>query len=99
MIEYILPTLQYSLVNQNDKNAYVLFYKKTNISLTQSEMFAPVKMSENQSTMKYQEVDPKVQVPEGEAIVCSRVFMDDQQFTRALRIERAPTTFVKSKER
>lgn len=86
------------MVTQADKNAYILFYKKTNISLTQSEMFAPVKMNEAPGSST-QDLDPTEQVPEGEAIVCSRVFMDEHQFTRGLRVERAPTTFVKSKTR
>lgn len=82
-----------------DKNAYILFYKKTNITMTQSEMFAPVKMTENPSVIFTQDIEAQVQVPEGEAIVCSRDFMDEQQFSRGLRVERAPTTFVKSKTR
>ncbi len=86
-------------MTQLDKNAYILFYRKTNISLTQSEMFAPVRMSESAPGTEAQELDPTVQVPEGEAIVCSRVFMDEHQFSRGLRVERAPTTFVKSKTR
>ena len=94
-----MSTLQYSYLTQADKNAYILFYKKTNVSMTQSEMFAPVKMSENESALHVQDIDPKIQVAEGEAIVCSRVFMDENQFNRALRVERAPTTFVKNKTR
>lgn len=86
--------------DQHDKNAYILFYKKTNITLTQSEMFAPVKMNENSSLVFNAEgPGPKEQVAEGEAIVCSRVFMDENQFSRGLRIERAPTTYVKSNTR
>jgi len=81
----------------SDKNAYILFYRKTNQQLTQSETFAPVKLAENKSNVAYELDKQQTQVGEGEPIVCSRVTMDNEQFSRSLKVQRAPTQFVKKK--
>jgi hypothetical protein len=69
-----------------DKNAYILFYKKTARDLTKSEFFNPVGMKENPSTITEQ------QVPENQILAGSRVYMNDKQFDDAVTIRRAPTT-------
>ena len=60
-------------------------------------MFAPVKMAENKSNVAYEIDRQPTQVAEGQPIVCSRVTMDNEQFQRSLRIDRAPTPLVNKK--
>ena len=63
--------------------------------MSQSETFAPVKLGENKSNIAYEVDRQPTQVAEGEPIVCSRVTMDNEEFSRSLKIQRAPTQFVK----
>lgn len=76
-------------MTQQDKNAYILFYKKTNVQLSASTRYAaPVAMNEN---------DDK-QVGEGQVIAASRAYMDPDQFAKATQIERAPTHFLRDEK-
>ena len=84
----LLTDLYAEVKVQKDKNAYILFYRKTNKILSASQRYAPP-VTMNEANEGNQQDD------EQDILAASRVNMDQDQFNRATQIERAPTTLLK----
>lgn len=75
--------------DQNDRNAYILFYRKTDRPVDSKDRLF---MLPPKDSHVFDEEDS--QVPEGQVLVASREVMNDLQYQKATEIMRAPTTKI-----
>jgi len=75
--------------DQIDKNAYILFYRKTDkpVNSKDRQYMLPLKDSHVLD-------EDDSQVPEGQVLVASKELMNDLQYQKATEIMRAPTTKI-----
>lgn len=78
-------------MTQHEKNAYILFYRKSSSPVSKSQIFSPAQLGEVNPSMIVG--NDNFQKDETQNIAASKLSMSDVQFNKALQIERAKTIY------